>query len=89
MEDSVLLGEGTARGPQLAGIDAVRELKLSSMVNICESLQRRHENKPNDADRLEPKGAWPGTNASNSSVADVAAGIGAAPNLLGCLCGTW
>ena len=42
------------------------------MVNISESLQRRHENKPNDADSLGPKGAWPGTEASNSSVADVA-----------------
>jgi hypothetical protein len=44
---------------------------LDSMVNTCESLQRRYQNKPNGADRLGPKGMWPGMEADNSFIADV------------------
>ncbi len=40
------------------------------MVNIRELLQRRHEKKPDDADRLGPKGAQPGMGATDSSIAD-------------------
>ena len=46
---------GNREGPPTRWHGAVRELKLSSMVNIGESPRRRHKNKPNDADRLGPK----------------------------------
>lgn len=71
-EDLIPPGEGTVRRPQLCKHHAVRELELSSMVNTCESLQRRHENKPKMLTGLNQKGTWPGTGALNSTVADVA-----------------
>ena len=43
------------------------------MVNICESLINVvNADKPNDADRLEPKGKWSGIDTVCSSIADVA-----------------
>ena len=64
-------GEGTVRGTQLCKHHTVRELELSSMVNTCESLQRRHENKPKMLTGLDQKVRGQVWGAYNSSIADV------------------
>ena len=46
-----------------------RELGLRGMVNICESLINVvNRQQAKDADRLEPKGTWSGTDVFCSSV---------------------
>ena len=49
-------------------------------------FKRRHGNRPDNADRPEPEGEWPGTEAHNSSVADAAPP--AQRRNLTCLCDT-
>ena len=58
-------GPGTARNPDDCERHRGRELAWNGRVNEREPLINVvRTSKPNDADRLEPKGMWPGVSDS-------------------------